>query len=189
MLAAKEQIGDRIIVVGTSGSGKTTLAQQLADCLGRPHIELDSLNWQADWTMAADFVAQVDRVTEQKQWVMDGNYSRARAVSWPKADTIIWLDYRLAVNLWRISKRTVRRVFWRETLWNGNRERFSTHFLLTKDSIFRWVWSSHKRRVREYGTFISEQTYPHLHWLRLKSPRETAQWLQAICTALGKTGY
>ena len=42
----------RLVVVGTSGSGKTTVAGQLALILGVPHIELDSLHWEPDWTEA-----------------------------------------------------------------------------------------------------------------------------------------
>ncbi len=172
-------LGARIIVVGTSGSGKTTLAKQLAACLARPHIELDSINWQADWTMAADFVEQVDAVTDQAEWVMDGNYSRAREVSWPKADMLVWLDYSLPITLWRISKRTMRRLLFREELWNGNRERFRTQFF-SRDSIFLWVWTSHKRRKRDYGRFIEEAQFPHLTWVRLQSPSATAVWLQSV---------
>lgn len=43
---------ERIVVVGTSGSGKTTLARDLARRLGFSHIELDALNWEADWVTA-----------------------------------------------------------------------------------------------------------------------------------------
>jgi len=40
----------RIVVVGASGSGKTTLAQQLALRPDAPHVELDALFWEANWT-------------------------------------------------------------------------------------------------------------------------------------------
>ena len=42
----------RIAVVGTSGSGKTTLAHRLAQQLGIPHVELDALHWDPNWTPA-----------------------------------------------------------------------------------------------------------------------------------------
>ena len=176
----KKEIGKRIIVVGTSGSGKTTLAKQLASCLERPHIELDSLNWEANWTMAPNFVEKVDAATQPPQWVMDGNYSRARSVAWLRADTLIWLDYPFRINLSRIVWRTIKRTLLRQELWNGNRERLYTH-LFTKDSLFYWIWKSHPRRKKEYGDYIANNTYPHLRWIRLQSPRQTQQWLETVC--------
>ncbi|MAU01480.1 MAG: adenylate kinase, partial [Anaerolineaceae bacterium] len=85
------KIGSRIVVVGTSGSGKTTLAQQLAACLGYPHIELDSLHWGPNWTEAPDFAQKVAQAVERPYWVLDGNYSRVRQIIWSQADTIVWL--------------------------------------------------------------------------------------------------
>lgn len=39
----------RISVVGNSGSGKTTVARAIAEALGVPHLELDSVFHQPDW--------------------------------------------------------------------------------------------------------------------------------------------
>ena len=39
----------RIAVIGTSGAGKTTFSRRLAGVLGAPHIELDAINWGANW--------------------------------------------------------------------------------------------------------------------------------------------
>lgn len=44
--------GQRISVVGTSGSGKTTLARQISQRLSIPHVELDALHWEPNWTEA-----------------------------------------------------------------------------------------------------------------------------------------
>jgi ABC-type dipeptide/oligopeptide/nickel transport system ATPase component len=40
----------RISVVGNSGSGKTTVAKALAARLGVPHVELDAIFHQPNWT-------------------------------------------------------------------------------------------------------------------------------------------
>ena len=85
----------RVSVVGTSGAGKTTFARALAARLAVPHIELDAIFHQEDWTPLDDdeFVRRVDAATDGDAWVADGNY---RMVSmdgpvWARADTVVWL--------------------------------------------------------------------------------------------------
>lgn len=81
--------GRRIAIVGTSGSGKTTVAARLASSLGLPHVELDALFWRPDWRQAnlEEFRASVDTATSGEGWICDGNYSRARDIVLPRADT------------------------------------------------------------------------------------------------------
>src|SRR5262245_27291374 len=89
----------RIAVVGTTGSGKTTLARRLAERLGVPHIELDSLFWGPDWTpVAADvFLSRIRSAIAAERWVSDGNYvGSTDAMLWTAADTLVWLDYSIA---------------------------------------------------------------------------------------------
>ncbi len=89
------QPGQRINVVGVTGSGKTTLARRLSDRLDIPHVELDALFWGPGWTETPDdvFRERVRQALAGERWVVDGNYSRIRDIIWPRADTIIWLDY------------------------------------------------------------------------------------------------
>ncbi len=53
----------RIAVVGTTGASKTMLARRIADRLGLPHVELDAIYWEPDWTHAPDDVFR-QRVAE-----------------------------------------------------------------------------------------------------------------------------
>jgi adenylate kinase family enzyme len=173
------KIGKRIVVVGTSGSGKTTLARQLADCHGYPHIELDSLHWGPNWTESPDFLAEIEEKTKQPCWVIDGNYSRTSTIFWPRADTIIWLDYPITVCYWRVARRTFQRVFLQEELWNGNRERFRAQFL-SKESLFFYIYQTHKSRRQKYSQLMHNNKFPHLTWIRHQSPRATHHWLKQI---------
>jgi adenylate kinase family enzyme len=43
----------RVVVIGTSCVGKTTFARSLAHVLSCPHVELDALHWQPNWTPQA----------------------------------------------------------------------------------------------------------------------------------------
>ena len=171
----------RLIVLGTSGSGKTTLAKALAALLDAPFVELDALNWGPGWTAVATetFRAQVAAATAGERWVVDGGYAAARDLLWPRADVIIWLDYPIWVNLWRLFWRACRRIRSREELWNGNRESFRTNFL-SRDSLFVWVVQTHRARRRRYEQAFADPHYATLSVVRLRSPRATDRWLLVV---------
>ena len=172
----------RIAVVGTSGTGKTTLARQLSARLGLPHVELDALHWDPGWapTPAEIFVGRAGAALGGDTWVVDGNYPEVRDLIWRRADTIVWLDYSLALTMWRLTLRTFRRVATREVLWNGNRERgLSAHFF-SRDSIFLWALRTYGLRRREYPALLALPSYAHLRAVRLRSPRATNAWLASL---------
>jgi adenylate kinase family enzyme len=85
----------RIGVVGATGAGKSTLAERLARGLDVPLVGLDALLWGEAWTpaAAADFRARVAAAAAGPAWVMAGNDGAVRDLLWPRADTIVWLDY------------------------------------------------------------------------------------------------
>ena len=168
----------RILVIGTTGSGKTTLARQLGQVLGLPHAEQDAWQWRPGWQEAPleQFRAEVDAFTAQSAWVMDGNYTKAQDISWPRADTAVWLDYPAPVVFGRLLRRTLGRMWTREELWNGNREQWST--LLASDGILRWFFRTHwQNRTRNRQKLAR---YPHLDVVRLRSPTQTRRWVQRL---------
>lgn len=171
-------------MVGTSGSGKTRLAADLGKRLNLPHIELDALHWQPDWRMCPldDFRRLVMEALNQPDWVIDGNYSKVRDIIWRQADTLVWLDYPIIIPLWRVLKRTLGRIIRREVLWGNNRESFKT-FFFEKDSLLRWVFTSHPKHRRDYPQLLDTPEYHHLTAVRLRSPRQLSTWLHQIQTA------
>jgi adenylate kinase family enzyme len=176
--------GHRIAVVGTTGAGKTTLAEEIADRLGIPHVELDALGWGPNWTETPPEVLR-QRVAEslqREQWVVDGNRSRLRDIVWGRADTLVWLDYPFLVVIGRLFRRTVRRIVRREMLWGINRETWRSQFL-SRDSLFVWAVKTHWRRRRNYRRLLSQPEYAHLAVVLLRSPRATRAWLEALSPA------
>ncbi len=171
----------RIVVIGTSGSGKTTTARQLAQRLGCPHVELDALHWEPNWTEAPldVFRTRVAEALAGDAWVTDGNYSQVRDIAWGRADTVVWLDYSLPVVLWRVVWRTLRRSLTREELWSGNRESLRKA-LFSRDSIVLWSLQTYHRRRREYPALFARPEYAHLAVVRLPSPRATREWLTRL---------
>ena len=168
----------RIVVVGTAGCGKTTFASTLAERLAIPHIELDALHWEPGWQEASTeaFRLRVRAAVAEDAWVVDGNYSVARDLVWPRSELIVWLDYRLPMILARLVRRTARRIFTREELWSGNRERFWTQ-VATRESILLWALQTYRRRRRQTPVALSSPEHAHLTVCRFRSPREADQLL------------
>lgn len=172
----------RIVVLGTSGCGKTTLARDLAKLLSLPHIELDALHWEPRWTEAPRdvFRARVAQAVARESWIVDGNYGKARDIVWPRADTIIWLDYSMTIIFTRVFARTMRRCWSGQELWSGNRERFWTQFFTTNDSILVWVLTSWRKHRRDYPKALREQARAGKRILRFARPADAKRWLQQV---------
>ena len=172
----------RIVVVGTSGSGKTTVAARIAKELGHLHIELDSIHWLPNWTELPDeeFRTQVAEKITVDRWVADGNYKPVRDLLWRRADTLVWLDLPFRVVFWRVVKRTIRRVWTGEELWNGNKEDISA--LFGRYAMPVWVIRTYWRRKRDYPEIISKPEYAHLRLVHLRSVAETEAWLDGLKT-------
>lgn len=173
----------RIVVVGTTSSGKSTLAERLSQRLGADFVELDALHWRPNWTPASleDFRASVQAATSSGAWVVAGNYHAVRDLVWPRAQAIVWLDYSLPLIFWRLLTRTFRRVFFREELWNGNRESLWSHLKLwSDDSLFHWLFKTYWRRKREIPALLSLPEHVHLTVFHFKTPQETENWLSSL---------
>jgi adenylate kinase family enzyme len=173
-------VSRKIAVVGASGSGKTTLARLLANRLSLPYVELDALCHGPNWEEASDAEMQprVRAAMASEGWVIDGNYERKLGdLVLEGADTVVWLDQPLALNLWRLSLRTTGRILRRTELWNGNREDWRTAFV-GRDSLFAWAVRSHRRFRRELPTRFTRAPLSQLELVRLRSPRAVAHWIE-----------
>jgi len=171
----------RIVVIGTTGAGKSTLAEQLAGILRYPFVELDALFWGPAWTPFPQevFRHRVSDALAAETWTVGGNYSVARDLVWTRADTLVWLDYPLPLVLWRLGRRTIRRIVMRERLWGGNVETWRSQFA-SRDSLFVWAFKTHFRRRREMPVLLALPENRHLHVLHFRSPRTAAGWLQSV---------
>lgn len=173
--------GERINVVGTTGTGKTTVASAIAARLGLKHIELDRLFWRPNWRQTPDdeFLPMVDEATRGDRWVLDGNYSRTRPIVWPRADTVVWLDYRFPRVFGQLFWRTIRRAITKEPMWDGCVENLRVAFF-SRESILIWCLKTYWRRRRNYPELFSRPEHGHLRVIRLRGPREAADWLRGL---------
>lgn len=171
--------GQRISVVGTSGSGKTTLARQISQLFAIPHVELDAIHHQPNWTEAPleVFRQRVEQALSGDSWVVDGNYSKVRDIVWNRADTVIWLDYPLPLIMQRVVWRTLKRLITQEELWNGNRETWQIVF--STNSMPLWTLRTYKKKRKNYPILLSKPEYSHLKVVHLQSPKTTQNWLSS----------
>lgn len=181
----------KVAVVGNSGSGKTTLAKALAERLGVPHLELDSVQHMAGWQerplprfreIVADYVATPG-------WVIDGNYAKVRDLVWSAADAIVWLDPPRWQAMRQVVPRTLRRMLTREELWNGNREHLSG-LLSTKpaESIILWAWTAHSGVRAKYVAAMADPQWASAQFIRLCTRAEAREFLAAVSPARGGPG-
>ena len=172
---------DRVWIRGTSGAGKTTLGREIGRRLGIEAVDLDDLNWLPGWKERPheEFRARVEEVVARPEWIVMGNYGRARSGLDRLADTVVWLDYSLPVTFGRVLRRTLRRCLTGEACCNGNREGLWRSFFM-RDSVVWWSIKTHARRRRECEGFMAETPPPGQVRLRHGSPQETAAWLRSL---------
>lgn len=171
----------RIVVVGQSCAGKTAFSRRLARSLGYPCVELDELFWGADWTPKPDgeFRRLVEAAASAPLWVADGNYGRVRDILWPRATTIVWLNYGFPRVMLRALRRTLGRIITQDELWHGNRETVARQFF-SRESILLWVVSTFRRRRRDFEALRASSKYPHLSWVELRRPADAEPYLRSL---------
>lgn len=171
----------RVVIIGTSCSGKSDLSRQLSSKLGSQHIKLDELHWGPNWQEKPrdEFARLVGEAISGDRWVVDCNYSEVRHMVWPKATTIIWLDYSFPLVLYRSIRRSIIRAITKEKLFSGNVETLKQSFF-SRDSIILWVVNTHHKKRQVYPKVLSSKIAKHAKVKILKSPKQTREFIDAL---------
>lgn len=164
----------RVLVIGSPGSGKTTMATRLAGKLGLPVYFLDLHHWGPGWTSREPAASRqsVRALTENPEWVMDGNFSDTFDLRMPRADSLIWLDYQRATCIRRVLMRSIKDYRKsRPDLPDGCREGFDA-------KVLRFAWEFPVRHrpgiLADIGRFGG-----HLDVFRLCNDRDVAAFSRA----------
>jgi len=172
-------------IAGCSGSGKSTLASQLSTALNVPHHELDGIFHQPGWQPIEpeEFRRRVADVTAKDGWVIDGNYRQVFSAVFERVEVIVALDLPRRVVIRRIIRRTLRRAWTRQELWNGNRESWLNIFRWNPErSIIRWSWTSYPRvqeRLRWIERLANERRIP---FLRIQTDEPLEKLVEELLT-------
>lgn len=186
MLAASSappRLGERIIIVGNTNSGKSTLAARLGKHLDVPHVELDALFWQPDWTEppTEEFRARVAEAVAPGRWVMSGSYFRLISdITWPRADQVLWLDVGLHIVIPRILRRSWTRWRQNELLWGTNRERFWSQLKVwdEQQSLIGFAIRRSSEKRRDLEARMADPQWRHIDFVRLRGTKAIDCWVE-----------
>ncbi len=163
----------RILILGCSGAGKSTLSRTLAEKTGLPLYHIDKIFWYGDWEhLEKDALdAEITKLTETDEWIIDGNYSRTIPLRLEKADTVIYLDYPRRVCVMGV----LRRVFGnygkvRPDMGGNCAERFDMEFM-------KFVWTFNKKK-RPGIMALLKDFKGEIHIF--KSRKETSKFLEGL---------
>jgi len=166
----------RVLVIGSPGAGKTTFSKRLAKQLGLPlhHLDYyyhdDTFSYQTD---KAAWRRKVTELAEKPQWIIDGNYKSSFDIRFPRADTIIFLDYPRSTTLRRAVGRRIKlhgKV--RDDMPSNWKEKFSL-------GLLKFIWSYNAvERPKLYD--LLEHARPNKRVVILSSSRQADAFLANI---------
>ncbi|MBH8565262.1 DNA topology modulation protein [Nostoc sp. CENA67] len=165
----------KIMIIGSGGAGKSTLARELGSILGLEVIHLDTLYWNPGWveTPKPEWQSIIQDLTLRESWIMDGNYSGTLDIRLAIADTVIFLDLKRLLCLWRVIKRSWQYAGQsRPDMASGCPERLTWEFL-------NFVWTYPSTRRPHILNKLS-QLLPNQQVIILRKPKEVRKFLQHI---------
>jgi len=129
---------NKVIIIGCPGSGKSTFSKALHEKTGLPLYHLDMLYWNSDRTTVSKelFRERLQKVIEENQWIIDGNYSSTIELRLKECDTVFFLDYSTDVCIEGIRERKGKERYdlpWLETKLDPEFKQFIEDF--PKDTL------------------------------------------------------
>ena len=154
------------------------MARRVAAILQAPHIELDAIHWLPGWQERDDdeFRELTQAAVVADRWVVDGNYAMVRDIVWPRATTVVWLNYSFPVVLWRAFRRTLIRSVGRQTIFSETKETIRRSFF-SRESILLWVFMTYRLRRNQFRAIFDDRDYPEVEFIELRNQRDADQFL------------
>jgi adenylate kinase family enzyme len=176
----------RVLFYGVTGSGKSSAAHAYAAASGLPEFSADDdIGWLPGWQQRT--VEQqreiAAAVAARDRWVLDSAYGVWADIVVPRAELVVALDYPRWLSLFRLVRRSLRRIITRQPVCNGNVETLGR--LVARDSIFYWHFNSFARKRRMFREWQSNPDMPPV--MAFRWPGELDEWLAQVAAAAAAT--
>jgi adenylate kinase family enzyme len=167
----------QVAVIGNAGGGKTTMCRKIGARLNLPVHHVDMIQWQPGWqrTPLDDFRRVHDDIMAQDRWIIDGfGPMDAIAKRFELADTIIVVDYPIAIHYWWSAKRQIKCIF-------RPRDDVPENCPMVPKTmeLIRVMWRVHTE-IRPQFLALAEKFQNDKRVIRLRSPGEMKQLVRQI---------
>ena len=179
---------NKIHIMGCPGTGKSTLANKLASKINSQFYDLDDIIWLRKYDKKRNVKEKkklLEKIINNKRWVIEGVSRSWIKKSLDKADLIIFLDLPIRIITYRLVKRYLHRKFIKKS---NNNESFKDNLELARLShklmkeseyekhSFNWILKNYRKKVlhfknqRQIDKFIDHfiKTYYLLILIRIK---------------------
>ena len=150
---------ERVVILGCPGSGKSTLAMALGKKTGLPVVHGDKLFWHSGWVESTkeEIDEKLTAAAGEKNWIIDGNYTRTLPQRLERCDTVIYLDLPRRVCMFSIFKRFITNIGKvRPDMPEGCPEGLDWEFIC-------WVWNFNKTHRNKLYELIKQTPDKTVH--------------------------
>jgi adenylate kinase family enzyme len=169
----------RIAVIGNAGGGKTTMCRKLSQLLQIQVHHIDMIQWKPNWerTPLEEFHEVHEKILAQESWIIDG-FGPMDAISkrFSLADTLILVDYPLAIHYWWSMKRQIKDIFIPRDDLPEN-----CPMLPKTWELIQIIWWVHKE-IRPEFIKLASQYEAEKQLFHLRSPHEMKKFLEQMET-------
>jgi len=168
----------RIAIIGNAGGGKSVLARKLRDMLGIPVFTFDDLQWRPGWTRSPEeeIHAEHSRWMAEPRWIIDGwgNWEILDQ-RFDLADTIIFIDFHIAVHYWWAIKRQLKAALNLSQGWPPE----GCPALPVTMRLFKLMWKIHREIHPQLTEFVHRHS-KNTKIIHMKSPRSMKLFMTQV---------